>query len=159
MRFTLHAAALAMVAVAAPEVAAAQGAANLSGTWALQGDKSNFGMMPAPQSITLVIDHQEPNLTVKRTVGSAAGEQTSTLVYVVDEKPHKNMAGPSEVTSTLKWEDQALVIVSTVEGPQGPVTITDRYTLTADGKTLNQARTLSAQGQEIAQSMVFAKQP
>ncbi|HTL05382.1 MAG TPA: hypothetical protein VL241_06510 [Gemmatimonadales bacterium] len=143
----------------AAATATGQSVPNLSGTWVLQVDKSNFGEMPGPQSRTDVIEHAEPKLTIKRTVVSAAGETTSTLVYAVDGKPYKNMVGPSELTSTLKWDGQALVMVSTLTTPQGDVTITDKYTLSADGKTLNQARTLSAQGQEIAQTMVLTKQP
>lgn len=157
MRRVFPVAAFAALALAAP--VAGQSAPNLSGTWTLQVDKSDFGMMPGPTSRTDVIDHQEPKLTIKRTVVSAAGETTSTLVYAVDGKPYKNMVGTSELTSTLKWEGATLVMVSTVTTPQGEVTITDRYSLSSDGKTLNQARSLTAQGQEIAQTMVLAKQP
>jgi len=157
MRRVLTAAAFAALALAAP--AAGQSVPNLSGTWTLQVDKSSFGMMPGPTSRTDVIDHQEPKLTIKRTVASSAGETTSTLIYAVDGKPYKNMVGTNELTSTLKWEGATLVMVSTVTTPQGEVTITDRYALSTDGKTLTQARSLNAQGQEIAQTMVLAKQP
>jgi hypothetical protein len=46
-----------------------------------------------------------------------------------------------------------------VTTPQGAATITDRYTLSADGKTLTQARTIAVQGQEIPQTLVLTKQP
>jgi hypothetical protein len=157
MHHVLTLAAFAGLALATP--AAAQSVPNLSGTWTLQVDKSSFGMIPGPQSRTDVIDHQEPKLTIKRTIVSAAGETASNLVYAVDGKPYKNMVGESELTSTLKWEGQTLVMVSTVTTPQGEVTITDRYTLSTDGKTLTQARTILVQGQEIPQTMVLAKQP
>lgn len=151
-----HLAAAALL-LAAP--VAGQSVPNLSGTWTLQVGKSSFGMMQAPQGRTDVIDHQEPKLTIKRTVVTAAGETTSNLVYAVDGKPYKNMVGESELTSTLKWDGSALVMVSTVTTPQGAATITDRYTLSADGKTLTQARTIAVQGQEIPQTLVLTKQP
>jgi hypothetical protein len=69
------------------------------------------------------------------------------------------MVGPSELTSTLRWDGVVLVMVSTVSTPDGEVTITDRYTLSEDGKTLTQARTISAQGQELSQKLVLARQP
>ena len=72
MRRVFPVAAFAALALAAP--VAGQSAPNLSGTWTLQVDKSDFGMMPGPTSRTDVIDHQEPKLTIKRTVVSAAGE-------------------------------------------------------------------------------------
>ncbi len=150
---------LAALTLLAPTFSHAQAVPNLSGIWALQVDKSDFGMMPGPQSRTDLIDHQEPKLTIKRTIVSAAGETTSNLVYAVDGKPYKNMVGQNELTSTLKWDGATLVMVSTLTTPQGDVTITDRYTLAADGKTLTQTRSLSVQGQEIAQTMVLAKQP
>jgi len=158
MRSMRAAAALLAIALL-PAVSAAQQVPNLSGTWVLQADKSDFGRMPAPQSRTDVIGHQEPKLTITRKmVTTAAGESTVSLVYAVDGKPHKNMAGPSELTSVLSWEGQTLVTVSTVDTEQGQVTITDRLTLSEDGKTLTQQRTLSAQGQEAKQTMVLVKQ-
>ena len=159
MRSMRAAAALLAIALAVPAVSAAQQVPNLSGTWVLQADKSDFGMIAAPQSRTDVIEHQEPKLTIKRTVvTTVAGESTLNLVYVVDGKPHKNMAGPSELTSTLSWEGRTLVTVSTVDTEQGKVTITDRLTLSEDGKILTQQRTMSAQGQEAKQTMVLVKQ-
>jgi hypothetical protein len=106
-----------------------------------------------------VIEHQEPKLTIKRTVVTAvAGESQVNLVYAVDGKPHKNMAGPSELTSTLSWEGRTLVTVSTLDTQQGQATITDRLTLSEDGKTLTQERTLSIGAQEAKQTMVLVKQ-
>ena len=159
MRRILVAVALTVFA-AVPALAQTQSAPNLSGTWVLQMDKSDFGMMPSPKSRTDVIVHQEPNLTITRTVTTPAGDTTSSkLVYQVDGKPYKNTVGTSELTSTLHWDGATLVMVSTLQTPQGEVTITDRYTLSADGKTLSQARTFSAGGQDMGtQSMVLLKQ-
>jgi hypothetical protein len=160
MRTSLPCGLLVVLALAATGTAAGQSAPNLSGTWVLQADQSSFGMMPAPQSRTDVIDHQEPKLTIKRTTTNANGETTtSELTYAVDGQPYKNMAGPTEITSRLHWDGKVLVSVSTATAPQGEVTITDRYTLSEDGKTLTQQRSLSVAGQEIAQTMVLAKQP
>jgi hypothetical protein len=145
--------------LAMPAASLAQAVPNLTGTWVLQADKSDFGVVPAPESRTDVIVHQEPKLTIKRTiVAASAGESTVNLVFAVDGKPHKNMVGPSELTSILSWEGRTLVTVSTVDTEQAKLTITDRLTLSEDGKTLTQQRTLSEQGQEATQTMVFAKQ-
>ncbi|HEX9895785.1 MAG TPA: hypothetical protein VGA78_17770 [Gemmatimonadales bacterium] len=146
------------LALAIPALLPAQTAPDLSGTWTLQVDKSDFGPMPAFTSRTDVIDHKEPKLTIKRTVVSQAGEVTSTLVYGVDGTPYKNTIGNNEATSTLKWDGSTLVIISTLTTPQGEVTVTDRISLSADGKTMTQARLINAGGQEIPQTMVLAKQ-
>jgi hypothetical protein len=147
---------LTFVLVAVP--AAAQGVPNLSGTWVMDASKSDFGMMPAPAGRTDVIDHQEPALVIKRTTMTPNGEVASTLTYAVDGKPYANKAGNSDISSVLKWEAATLVVVSTVETPNGQATITDRFSLSGDGKVLTQQRAISIQGQELAQTIVLAKQ-
>ena len=141
----------------APGLARAQQLPNLSGTWVLQVDKSDFGPMPPITSRTDVIDHKEPSLTIKRTVVTGAGETTSTLVYGVDGKSYKNTAGGAEITSTLKWDGAVLVMESTLSTPNGDISIVDRYSLSEDGTTLTQARTLGAAGQTASQTMVLKK--
>ena len=149
---------LTAMALAMPAGLVAQDKPNFSGTWVLQTDKSDYGMMPPPMSRTDIIDHQEPKITIKRTAATGEGENKLDLVYAVDGKPWKNQAGEQEVTSTLHWEGQELVVVSEVDTPQGLATLTDRWSLSADGKTLTQNRTISIQGQELKQTMVLAKQ-
>ena len=159
MRFVTTLLALTLAGSAATASAQGTSIPNLSGTWVLQVDKSDFAGMQAPTARTDAFDHQEPKLTIKRAVTANGQENTTTLVYGIDSKPYKNMVGPSEVTSTLQWEGSTLVSVSTVPNPQGGVvTITDRYELSQDGKTLTQKRTFSADGQELTQTMVLIKQ-
>lgn len=147
---------LMFVLVAAP--ATAQGVPNLSGTWVMDVSKSDFGMMPAPAGRTDVIDHKEPALVIKRTTMTPNGEVASTLTYAVDGKPYLNKAGGNDISSVLKWEGATLVVVSTVETPNGQATITDRFSVSEDGKVLTQQRAISIQGQELAQTIVLAKQ-
>ena len=148
-----------LMTLALPAAAVAQ-APNLSGTWVLQIDKSDFGMMPAPTSRTDVITHAEPNLTIKRSIESQqTGKVSSDLVYAVDGKEWKNTtADGNEIKSTLKWDGAVLVVTSLITTPQGDATITDRFSLSGDGKTLTQDRVISIQGQELTQKMVLAKQ-
>jgi hypothetical protein len=151
--------AVAALLVALPFTASrAQSVPDLSGTWVMDASKSDFGPIPGPTSRTDVITHKEPSLTVKRTQAGQMGDVTSTLVYGTDGKPYKNKIGDNEVTSTLKWDGQALVIESTVSTPNGDATIVDRYTLSADQKILTQSRKLSVNGQELSQTIVLVKQ-
>ena len=159
MRFSFPILAAVALAAGTTVPASAQKPPNLSGTWVMQPDKSDFGPMPKLERRSDVIDHHEPKLTIKRTIAIAGTETTSNLVYTVDGKPYKNKVGDTEVTSTLNWDGQTLVMVSTVPSPQGEGTINDRYTLAADGKTMTQQRTYSAQGQQLNQTIVLAKQP
>jgi len=146
------------LSLAALSPAAAQKAPNFSGTWVLAVDKSDFGQMPAPQSRTDVIDHKEPALTIKRTASTPNGPIDVNLVYAVDGKPYKNTTPQGEITSTLKWEGQVLVIESTVDTPNGPAVVTDRMSLSPDGKTLTHKREISIQGQQLSQTMILVRQ-
>lgn len=149
---------LALIFAAQTRVAA-QGVPNLTGTWTLAADKSDFGPMPAPTSRTDVIDHREPAITIKRTIlnsGSAAAASFD-LKYAVDGKPHTNTTPQGEVTSTLKWDGAVLVITSQVPTPAGTAEVTDRLSLSADGKTLTFDRTILVQGQELKQNVVMVK--
>ena len=160
MRMLRPAGLLAVIALGAPHALPAQAVPNLSGTWVLQTDKSDFGMIPVPQSQTVTVDHQEPKLTIKRVSTMASGDPITTdLVYGIDGKPYLNTTPQGDVTSTLKWEGTVLVVMSTATLQGNPVSITDRYTLSGDGQTLTQNRTISVQGQEIPQTMVYAKKP
>jgi len=131
---------------------------NLTGTWVLQIADSDFGMVPPPDSRIDVIDHQEPRLAVKRTTSAQGTTTVADMTYAVDGMPHKNNAGTTELTSTLHWEGEVLVMVTTTQAPQGELVITDRYSLSADGQTLTQARVLAIQDQTLAQTMILRKQ-
>jgi len=131
---------------------------NLTGTWVLQIAESDFGMVPPPDSRIDVIDHQEPRLAVKRTTSAQGTTTVADMTYAVDGMPHKNNAGTTELTSTLHWEGEVLVMVTTTQAPQGELVITDRYSLSADGQTLTQARVLAIQDQTLAQTMILRKQ-
>jgi hypothetical protein len=140
--------------------AGAQGAPNLSGTWVLQADKSDFGMMPGPTSRTDVIDHQEPKLTIRRTVVTSDGQQNVTdFACAVDGRTCENVAGPLTLKSVLRWDGRTLVMATTTPTPQGEVAITDRYSLSEDGQTLTQARTLAMGTEQTTQTMVLARKP
>ena len=144
------------LALAIPTTLPAQAAPNLSGTWVLDMDRTDFGMMQGGPR-TDVITHTEPVIHIERTAGTPQGEVKATIHYVVDGKPHKNTVGPNEVTSVLRWDGAVLEITSTLMTAQGELTILDRYTLSQDGKTMTVARTLSAGGQEMGQTMVYTK--
>lgn len=131
---------------------------NLTGTWVLQIADSDFGMVPPPDSRIDVIDHREPHLAVQRTTSAQGTTTVADMTYAVDGKPHKNNAGTTELTSTLHWEGEVLVMVTTTQAPQGELVITDRYSLSPDGQTLTQARVLAIQDQTLAQTMILRKQ-
>src|SRR5258706_9240609 len=64
--FVLLVAALASLAVAADKP-------NFSGDWKIDNDKSNFGPMPPPSSLTRKIKHDDPAVAVGESRAGARG--------------------------------------------------------------------------------------
>src|SRR6185436_18842785 len=52
---------------------------DFSGVWTLVADKSDFGEMPAPATMTRTITHKDPALTI--VVAQTGGEGDATLPY------------------------------------------------------------------------------
>jgi hypothetical protein len=140
-----------------PAAGSAQGVPNLSGTWVLAPERSDFGGGPPSGARTDVIDHREPKLIIHRTVTGDGGEVKAVLTFGIDGKPYKNSIAGQEVTATLKWDAATLVMESSLTGPNGTFGITDRYSLSADGATMTMARTIDAQGQQVVQKLVFTR--
>src|SRR3954466_3020239 len=93
--------------------AAAQSALpNFSGTWNLDAAKSDFGMMPPPDSIVMVIDHQEPRPQVTATQKGPQGEASNSSTYTTDGKAnHIKARGPNgeqDIASLRAWKGQVL---------------------------------------------------
>ena len=154
-----HFVALLALPFAAIAPARAQAVPNLTGTWVMAADKSDFGPMPAPKVRTDVIDHKEPNLIIKRSLSGPDGAPVAVdLKYAVDGKAYTNTTPQGDISSTLKWDGKDLMVTSQVPTPNGAAEVTDRFSLSDDGKTLTQNRTISVQGQEIKQTIVLIKQ-
>jgi hypothetical protein len=112
--------------------------------------------------ITLIIEHQEPVLKIKRIIKTERGEQVQELVYTTDGKENKNpgMRG-GEFRSKTRWDKGKLVTkgTQTIESPMGTIDleITETRTLSGDGKTLViETRTVTPQG-ERTRRQVFVK--
>jgi len=114
----------------------AQAKTDFSGTWKLNASKSDFGQMPAPDSMTQKITHQDPSLKVNFASTGGMGDMTYDFSYTTDGKECVNHMGDNEFKSTLKWDGDDLVV--DIKGSFGGTDFTakDRWTLSGDGKTL-----------------------
>jgi hypothetical protein len=139
-------------------VAAAQNKTNFSGTWKLNTSKSDFGMIPGPDSRTDVIDHKDPSLKVSVTAEGAQGKQQYTVNYTTDGKEAVNSLPGREMKSTLSWQGKSLVVDTKLKIQGNDVTIKSVWTLSDDGKTLTQNAHLGSPMGETDQKLVFEKQ-
>jgi hypothetical protein len=114
----------------------AQSKPDFSGEWTLVPARSDFGMMPPPTSAVQKITHAEPQLKVVNTQTSDQGTMTMESSYTTDGKECVNNGPMGDIKSKLKWDGSALVIDSNMDFQGTAVTITNRLTLSEDGKSL-----------------------
>ena len=110
---------------------------NFSGNWVLDADKSNFGPMPPPTTMTRKVDHNDPAITVDQTTtGGPQGDQQATMKYSTDGKETTNNMMGNDVKSTAVWQGNALVVSMAADFGGTEIKITDKWTLSDDGKVL-----------------------
>ena len=142
--------------------AAAQGTPNFTGTWTLDAARSDFGMMPPPESIVMVIDHKEPSLKVSTTQKGPQGEASNSSSYTTDGMENVNKArgpaGEQDVKSTTKWNAKALETKRALEAQGMTIDIDESMELASDGKVLTMTRVIKTPQGDFTQKAVFTKQ-
>ena len=140
IRQTIRISSLTLLTVALGLVQA-QAKSDFSGTWKLNVTKSDFGPMPPPETGVQKITHQDPTIKANiSTTGGPQGDMTYDINYSTDGKESVNKVGDNEFKSTANWEGDELVINTKGSFGGNDFTSKDRWTLSADGKTLTIAR-------------------
>jgi hypothetical protein len=141
--------------------AAAQSLPDFSGTWTLDAAKSDFGPMPPPDSIVMVIDHKEPTLKMTVTQKSQMGDATNDSTYTTDGKDNVNKvrsaAGEQNFKSTTKWSGKVLATNRTIEAQGMSIGIDETWDLSPDGKVMTINRTLNTPQGAFNTKMVLNK--
>ena len=132
---------------------------NFTGDWKLNASKSTFGQMPAPDSMTYKITHADPKLSTATRQSSQMGEFEMQASYTTDGKESTNEGfGGSTTKSVVKWDGDTLVIETKGQFGDNEFTMTQKWTLSADGKTLNILQTFKSAMGEGEQKLVLDKQ-
>jgi hypothetical protein len=146
------------VIAAAANVAMAADKPDFSGEWKLDADKSVFGPIPPPTSLTRKIDHKDPVMNVEQSQTGPQGDQNTTMKYSTDGKESTNSMMGNDVKSVATWEGKTLVIKSAVNVGGADIKLTDKWTLADDGKTLTDLLAISAPQGEFEMTYVLVKQ-
>jgi len=111
---------------------------NLSGTWDLDVAKSKFGQGQAPTSeVDTITESGDAMKVVSAQKGGMMGDMNTTETFTTDGKPSNwSGMGDSKVTGTATWEGSKLAVNAKTDFQGSPVTITETYSLSSDGKTL-----------------------
>lgn len=152
MKTLLLIAAVATLAVAADKP-------NFSGDWKLDISKSNLGPLPPPTAMTRKVTQEEPAITVVNvTTGGPQGDQNVTLKYSTDGKESANNVTGIDTKSTASWEGNALVIVTKLEVQGTEIKVTEKWSLSEDGKVMTDLQHIAMGQGEFDITYVMTKQ-
>ena len=132
---------------------------NFTGDWKLNTSKSTFGDIPAPDSMSYKIAHDEPKITNVSKQSGQMGEVEVKIACTTDGKECTNEGFQGAVIKTMmNWDGDALVVES--KGKIGEIDFTSKakWTLSADGKLLTLAQSISTSMGDFAETLVFEKQ-
>jgi hypothetical protein len=139
---------------------------DFSGTWKLDKEKSEVGneerngRFRGGMFDSLVIEHKDPELIIRRKMTLPSGEErTLESKYTTDGKDNTN-EGFRGMTSKSKthWEGGKLITESTMETPRGTMETKEVRSLSADGKTMTVETTTKGGPREGTRKLVFDKQ-
>jgi len=139
--------------------AAFAAAPDLTGSWKLNLTKSDFGQFPPPSSMSAKVTHADPKLTVALKMASENGDLDLSSNYTTDGKECVNQGfGGSDTKTVASWQGETLHMQT--KGAFGDVayTMTDKWTLSADGKILTIQRNFSSSMGEVDQKLILEKQ-
>jgi hypothetical protein len=108
--------------------------------------------------MTFKVKHDDPKLANDTKQSGQMGEFEQHLTYTTDGKEATNegFAG-STLKSVAKWDADILTIDSKGQFGDNEVTISQKWTLSADGKTLTIIQTFKSAMGEAEQKLVFEK--
>jgi hypothetical protein len=86
------------------------------------------------------------------------GDVTADFAFTTDGKECENKVMDMVIKSTVKWDGSVLVIDSTMDIQGSPMTLTDRWTLSPDGKELTIDRHATGPMGSGGGKMIFEKQ-
>lgn len=128
---------------------------DFSGTWRIDKEKSDFGEFSdrplSKADATLVVEHREPELKVRRTLSLNGQEEVKEFAYYTDERGETNQAtiGVGEVKSKTKWDGDRLVSEAhiTRRSQTGPyeLNVVQKWQVSSDGRTLTNTTIISNQ--------------
>lgn len=159
---------LSLVVVAAALFSFRMAQTNYSGTWKLNEGKSELGQFGARGAASkLVVDQKADGaLSITTTSTNFQGEEVVATDNLTDGKEVEGPGGfpGSKKKSTLKWagDGQSFNLTNIISGEFNgnsfEVSVKQAWTLSADGKTLTVANSVSSPQGEFSSKAVYDKQ-
>jgi hypothetical protein len=150
---------LVIALVLAAPMTRAQAHPDLSGTWKLNLDKSDYGDLQGPETRIDVIEQHDGHVSERVIAEGRHRRQEYTLLFAADGSetalpPGTKMGSVTILGVSAKWQDAALVVTQRLRFQGAPLMAANTYTLSADGRTLTIAVALG-NGSRTAAMFVF----
>jgi len=130
---------------------------NMTGTWALNVEKSNFGGAPAPKSAVVHVTHNEPNLHYTVDFTDPEGKTHSqTIDGVLDGKSHAQSTEQGGTMTMTRLDDHSYRELWT--STDGKTTEDATLTISPDGKTANRKVTVKGPQGTFEATELYEKQ-
>lgn len=132
---------------------------NLSGAWKLNVSKSDFGVLPGPETRIDTIEHNDPALKIAIKEEGPQGKRDYALNLTTDGKENVNSPTSGiEIKSTSTWQGPALVTNIKLKFQDNDIAIKETRTVSEDGKTMTVNSHLASPMGETDQKFIFEKQ-
>ncbi len=138
---------------------------DLTGVWKLNVAQSDFGQVPPPRQQSESILQAGEELAISITLEREEMKQNYTLRFRAGGTPSPLAAGsfpddaPFRIVSVKgEWQGQTLVVTEAVSFQGSEGTLTVRYTLSANGKTLTKLTHVVMNAGEFDTRTVYDKQ-
>jgi hypothetical protein len=131
---------------------------NMSGTWALNVEKSKWGQVPKPVSVVVTVDHKEPAISYTGRIVQVDGEESREFTFqgAIDGKAYPLQRNLGDGKVILKRVDDT-TITSEFTSNDGAFKENVRSTITRDGKVLRRMMERRGTSGEMAWMEVYEK--
>jgi hypothetical protein len=128
---------------------------NFSGRWKMNSARSNFGPVPAPDSVIRNITHVGPTITIVEEQTASGTAWTSSRTVNTDGQPVTFAINGSSVTTAIYWEADNLIADTTIDAE---LKFHDRMSLSEDAETLTSKALVTSYQGEVELIVVFDRQ-
>jgi hypothetical protein len=131
---------------------------DLSGTWRLNVDKSNWGKKPKPLSVVVTVEHKEPQLQYHGTATDLEGHESKfEFAGAIDgqERPVTTSYGPGK---TVLKRVNVHTTTSVYRSDDGKFTEDTATTVSPDGRTLTRRLSLKSPDGNARWTEVYERQ-
>ena len=131
---------------------------DLSGSWTMNPARSDYGPLPVPEKLTQRIEHADPALRIVSTQSGRGGQVTSEVKYSTDGRESVHRIMGNEARSTAKWSGGTLLIDTRFTAQGADVLLSDKWNLSADGRSLTVLRHIRSPQGDMDIRFVLEKQ-